>query len=193
MLAGVGVAVLGGLPAGVLAGAVVILAGPGLLGRLEPAATRREREQRLADLPLMFDLLSACLAGGAGLGPAARAVAAAVPGPAGSRLQAVAEALAAGTAPGQAWLYLSTGPDDPLAPAARLLARAADSGTPVAATMARLSAETRAVARAAAAARARRVGVLVVAPLGLCFLPAFVLLGVVPVIAGLAGPLFAAL
>jgi hypothetical protein len=30
--------------------------------------------------------------------------------------------------------------------------------------------------------------VLAVAPLGLCFLPAFVLLGVVPVVAGLAGP-----
>jgi hypothetical protein len=38
---------------------------------------------------------------------------------------------------------------------------------------------------------ARRVGVLVVAPLGLCFLPAFVLLGVVPVVLGLTGPLLA--
>lgn len=39
----------------------------------------------------------------------------------------------------------------------------------------------------------RRVGVLAVAPLGLCFLPAFVLLGIVPVVVGLAGPLFATL
>ena len=45
----------------------------------------------------------------------------------------------------------------------------------------------------AAEQAARRVGVLAVAPLGLCFLPAFVLLGVVPVVIGLAGPLLATL
>jgi hypothetical protein len=33
----------------------------------------------------------------------------------------------------------------------------------------------------------RRAGVLAAAPLGLCFLPAFVLVGVVPVVTGLAG------
>jgi tight adherence protein B len=32
-------------------------------------------------------------------------------------------------------------------------------------------------------------GVLAVGPLGLCFLPAFLLLGVMPAIVGLAGPL----
>ncbi|MCA1721019.1 MAG: type II secretion system F family protein, partial [Actinobacteria bacterium] len=83
--------------------------------------------------------------------------------------------------------------DDPLAPAARLLARAAEGGAPVADTVARLAQDARAVARAAGEQAARRVGVLVVAPLGLCFLPAFVLLGVVPVVLGLAGPLFASL
>jgi len=36
------------------------------------------------------------------------------------------------------------------------------------------------------AAAARKVGVLAVAPLGLCFLPAFVCLGIVPVVVGLA-------
>jgi hypothetical protein len=40
-----------------------------------------------------------------------------------------------------------------------------------------------------AVARSQRVGVLVVAPLGLCFLPAFVLIGVVPLAAGLVGGL----
>jgi hypothetical protein len=43
----------------------------------------------------------------------------------------------------------------------------------------------------AASRRRGGSGVLAVAPLGLCFLPAFVLLGVVPVVAGLAGPLLA--
>ena len=39
----------------------------------------------------------------------------------------------------------------------------------------------------AAEARAQRAGVLIAAPLGLCFLPAFLVLGVAPVVIGLAG------
>ena len=54
-----------------------------------------------------------------------------------------------------------------------------------------MAADVRAEYRSAAEQAARRVGVLAVAPLGLCFLPAFVLLGVVPVVVGLAGPLLA--
>ncbi len=57
--------------------------------------------------------------------------------------------------------------------------------------MARLAAEARADRAARGQAAAERAGVLAVAPLGLCFLPAFVLLGVVPVVAGLVGPLLA--
>ena len=38
-----------------------------------------------------------------------------------------------------------------------------------------------------AAAAAERAGVLIAGPLGLCFLPAFVCLGIAPVVAGLAG------
>jgi hypothetical protein len=57
----------------------------------------------------------------------------------------------------------------------------------------RLAAEVRAERRSAAEQAARRVGVLAVAPLGLCFLPAFLLLGVVPVVVGLAGPLLRSL
>ena len=157
-------------------------------------AIRADRERLLADLPLLLDLLSSCLVGGAALPEAARAVAAAVPGPAGRRLAGVAAMLAVGAPPHEAWAALSgTAADDPLAPAARALARAADGGAPVAAAVARLAAEARAEARGRVEQAARRVGVLVVAPLGLCFLPAFVLLGVVPVVAGLAGPLLSGL
>jgi pilus assembly protein TadC len=38
--------------------------------------------------------------------------------------------------------------------------------------------------------RARRVGVRTAAPLGLCFLPAFLLVAVVPTIIGLIGDVF---
>jgi Flp pilus assembly protein TadB len=199
-LAGAAVALLLPLPLGLAAGGVVAALGPRVLSRLEPRSVREERERLLADLPLLLDLLSSCLAGGAALPDAARAVGAAVPGPAGRRLESVAAMLAVGAPPRDAWAALSGGAslpggasggasEDPLAPAARALARAADGGAPVAAAVARMATEARADARSVAEQAARRVGVLVVMPLGLCFLPAFVLLGVVPVVAGLAGPL----
>jgi pilus assembly protein TadC len=194
LLAGVAVAVAVAAPAGLVLGLGLAVGGRRLLARLEPRAVREQREQLQRDLPLVLELLSACLAGGAPLAAAAQAVGAAVGGPAGTRLGAVVSALAVGTPPSEAWQAL-TGPDpsqrcsDPLAPAARALARASDGGAPVASAVSRLAAEARAERRSVAEQAARRVGVLAVAPLGLCFLPAFVLLGVVPVVVGLAGPL----
>jgi pilus assembly protein TadC len=41
--------------------------------------------------------------------------------------------------------------------------------------------------RHTATAAAERAGALIAGPLGLCFLPAFICLGIVPVVAGLAG------
>lgn len=73
------------------------------------------------------------------------------------------------------------------------LARAAEGGAPVANTVARIAASARAEAGAEASRVARRAGVMAVGPLGLCFLPAFVVLGVVPAIVGLAEPLLSGL
>ncbi|ORB82442.1 hypothetical protein B1T49_27950, partial [Mycobacterium persicum] len=50
-----------------------------------------------------------------------------------------------------------------------------------------LAAQSRQDAAHAATAGAQQAGVLIAGPLGLCFLPAFVCLGLVPVVAGLAG------
>ena len=202
VLGGVAAALLVGGGVGIALGVALAVAGPRLLGRLEPAERRAEREQLAADLPLLLDLIASCLAGGAALPVAAAAVARAVPGPAGWRLAAVSAALAVGCPPPEAWAALAgpgpgLGPgsggrdEDPLAAAARALGRAADGGAPVAGAVSRLAAEARAEARSRGEQAARRVGVLAVAPLGLCFLPAFVLLGVVPVVAGLVGPLLA--
>lgn len=199
VLAGIAVALLVTGVAGLVLGAVLGVAGPRLLGRLESAERRAEREQLVADLPLLLDLLASCLAGGAALPAATEAVARAVPGPAGRRLAAVCAASAVGSPPAEAWAALS-GPrsgggevddEDPLAAAARALGRAAEGGAPVASAVSTLAADARAQARSRGEQAARRVGVLAVAPLGLCFLPAFVLLGIVPVVAGLAGPLLA--
>lgn len=191
-LTGVVVALVVVPPAGPLIGGALAVAGPRALRALEPRRNRVERARLLGELPLALDLLASCLSGGAPLAAAARAVAGALPGPAGSRLAAVAAALDVGSPPGEAWLLLAgSAPDDPLGPAARALARAADGGAPVAQSVSRLATDARADAAAHEERAARRVGVLAVAPLGLCFLPAFVLLGVVPVVVGLAGPLLA--
>ncbi len=194
LLAAVGVVVLVPSPTGLAVAAAVLALGPVVLDRWEPRAARADREQLVRDLPVAMDLLAACLAGGAHPARAAAAVGAAVGGSCGARFTAVAGVLRAGSPPELAWAALasgggSDGSDDPLSPVARLLARAAVGGAPVAATVARLAADVRATGSARAQQAARRVGVLVVAPLGLCFLPAFVLLGVVPVVLGLAAPL----
>jgi pilus assembly protein TadC len=182
------------LPVGAVLAVALLAVGPRVLLRLEPAAARRERERLRADLPLVLDLLGAVLAGGAPLLQAAEAVGHAVHGPAGRRLEAVAAALALGSSGPVAWAALAgaSPDDDPLGPAARALARASDSGAPVAAVLARLADDARRESQAAGVEAARRAGVLAVAPLGLCFLPAFLLLGVVPVVVGLVGPVLGA-
>ncbi len=192
--AGLALAFVVAAPVGPLLGIAVALAGPRWLGRLEPRSVRERRESLARDLPLALELLAACLAGGADPVRAVEVVSTAVGGPCGERFAAVAAALRAGSAPADAWWGLAesspTGaPADPLASIARLLARTAIGGAPVADTVQRLAGDARAVRRSDAQQAARRVGVLAVAPLGLCFLPAFVLIGVVPVIIGLAGPL----
>lgn len=76
---------------------------------------------------------------------------------------------------------------------AAAIGRTESSGAKLAATLTRIGDRARQEAHAAAIAAARRAGVLAVAPLGLCFLPAFLLLGVIPVVIGAApdlGPAF---
>lgn len=178
------------LPFAVVPAVAVALAGPRLLDRLEPAAARRQQQRLRADLPLLLDLLRACLCGGAPLQAAATAVGQAVGGPAGARLGRVTAALTVGVPPALAWVELAGDrPEtDPLGPAARALARSATTGTPAVDVLGRLADDARAESRTAASEAARRAGVLAVAPLGLCFLPAFVAVGVVPVVVGLAAP-----
>lgn len=64
------------------------------------------------------------------------------------------------------------------------LARAIESGMAVSQTLLTLGAQARQDAATLAEVKARRVGVRSVLPLMVCFLPAFLLLGVVPIIGG---------
>jgi Flp pilus assembly protein TadB len=171
--------------AGVVAGLAGSLAVPLILRRREPAALRRERDRVTADLPLAADLMVACLRAGQPITGALDVTVLAIGGPLGDRLAWVSRQLRLGADPESAWSALAG--ERSLAPLARTMSRAALSGAPVADVLARVSDDSRHAARAMSAAAARRVGVQAVAPLGLCFLPAFVLLGIVPVVAGLAG------
>jgi len=79
--------------------------------------------------------------------------------------------------------------DEVLGSVARDLARAADAGTATGALLARHAEAARSAAHAAALARAKAVGVQTIIPVSVCYLPAFFLLGVVPVIAGVLASL----
>lgn len=100
-------------------------------------------------------------------------------------LRVVGRLLALGSEPVQAWQLLDS--VDGLGPVAAAGRRCADSGARLAGALTAAAIELRVRERAAAVARAERIGVWALLPLGCCFLPAFVCLGVVPVIAGVAG------
>ena len=139
------------------------------------------------ELAATWELLAACLRAGMPMAAALRAVAARLTAPAGPALRRTAELLALGASPAQAWQ-----PALDCAPTARLARSAQRSGCgggALADSLIRLAAQLRADTREQSEARAQRAGVLIAAPLGLCFLPAFLAIGVAPVLIGLAGGL----
>lgn len=179
--AAAGVALLSGHAAAAVAMAVLAVA----LGAPAVRAARAERQRRavlVADLPRAAELLATCLEAGASPDAALAAVADAVGGPLAVRLRAVVAFLRSGT-------DLAHWPADPADPVDRLVravARASRTGAPMAESVRLLAADEAERARWAALERARRAGVQAVGPLAACFLPAFVLLGVVPMIVGVA-------
>lgn len=186
---GLGAALLVNGMGGWMLGVVLASAGLRWLPTPPSSAQQRQRRERVAlrgQLPLAADLLAGCLASWCPPDVATAAVATAIPQPMAGRLAAAATELAMGADPETCWERF--GATEPaLAPLGRCLARAAASGAPPVAGLARLADAERAAAAREAQARVRRAGVLATAPLGLCFLPAFVLTGVVPVVTGLAG------
>ncbi|MFG1705466.1 type II secretion system F family protein [Nonomuraea sp. M3C6] len=128
--------------------------------------------------------MTACLLAGRPVSAATEIAATAIGGPLGQRLTWVSSQLRLGADPEPTWATLAK--DPAMGQLSRAMSRAAQSGAPVADVLTRLADDARETARAASVASARSVGVKAVAPLGLCFLPAFVLLGIIPVIAGLA-------
>jgi Flp pilus assembly protein TadB len=183
--AGAGLFVQGAaaLPAGVVAAVIAWV----VIGRSESPRARRVREQVRRELPHVVGLLAATLRSGAAPGDGIALVRDALPGPAADRLAGFAARLALGVDPVQVWTALAGDPE--LGPLGRALARSQRTGAPVVPAVERLADDLAQRARADVEDRARAVGVKAALPLGLCFLPAFLLVGIVPLVAGLLASL----
>lgn len=184
MVAGLGVlglalTVVGGV-LGVLVGVVAAWLAYTALSRAESPSERRRRDRLAAESPMVADLLAACLDCGATPARAVGAVAEALGPPWRDLLLAPVAAIGLGADPVRAWRRLAD--DAVTAPLADVLARGADDGVALVPLLRALAVDRRRERRAAARRRAQHVGVAALGPLGACFLPAFVLVGVVPVV-----------
>jgi Flp pilus assembly protein TadB len=175
---------------GLGAGAALGVALSWWLGRMESPRVTREREAIRRDLPLAADLLAACAEAGVPSERALEVVASAVEGPVGARLDGIRLRIAFGADPVLEWRGLAR--DGEFATLARTMLRSLETGAPLAGGLARLADDSRREQRTYAQLKARKVGVHAAAPLGLCFLPGFMLIGVVPTVAGVFASLLLA-
>jgi pilus assembly protein TadC len=176
-----------------LAAAVMVGADsrPSMRARATTVGPRPRTATQTVDDPLAtassLDVFAACLRSGMAVSTAASATAASAPAPLARLLNRASDLLALGADPTAAWAGAAGPGDDGADALMRLARRSASSGTALAQGVAELADQSRHQASAAANAAAERASVLIAGPLGLCYLPAFVCLGIVPVVAGLAG------
>lgn len=177
-----GALVLLGWPVGLLAGLALAPVAHAAVSRLESAAARERSAMIAAQLPVALDLVVATLEVGRPPADALALAAQATPDPLGSELTQVASRLAIAGDPIAVWTAVL---DDPgLAPVARAFRRAETSGMPVAEIISGVADELRRERRGRRRDDSRKVAVRTAAPLGVCFLPAFFLIGIVPTIMG---------
>jgi pilus assembly protein TadC len=136
----------------------------------------------VAEVANAIDLLALALRGGVGLVEAVEAVGARLDGPLGSHLHTVAAAERWGAGSADAWASVPAA----WQPAARALRMASTAGIAPADVLAQAAGEIRRAEQQRLDVATARLGVRVVLPLGLLFLPAFVLTTVVPIVLALA-------
>lgn len=180
LLVPVGGIVLLGPLLGVLVGAAVAPLAYRSVGRLETAAARRRAEELAAALPAALDLMVSALEVGRSPVDVFALVAEAAPPPLGPELAIIASRLTICADPEMVWRSLSA--DPVLGPVGRAFGRAQASGMPVADVVSGVAMELRRERAARRRHQSRRVAVQTAAPLGACFLPAFFLIGIVPVL-----------
>ena len=178
--------------AAVLLALALLLSGRPPRGRLsarprEPATTRADRSADPLAVASALDVLGACLTSGMAVASAARATAPSAPTALADVLERAGQLLALGADADTAWSPPAGSRDDHVDTLCRLARRSAASGSALARAVGELADQSRQDAADAAKGAAERASVLIAGPLGLCYLPAFVCLGIVPVVMGLAG------
>lgn len=166
--------------------AVATLARVGLGAMLGRQLAADRAAVLLRELPVALDLVGACLAAGASVADALCEVGGALDGELARALADVGRSLRRGVPDVRAWAALDVPQaPPPLVALARAAVRSAATGSALEPWIAELAGQVRAEQEADALRSAHRAGVLAVLPLGLCALPAYVLLAVVPAVAGL--------
>ncbi len=174
----------------------------GRLAALRPGVGLGRAARADPELPFAIDLLAVCLRAGMPTSTALRAVGNVLSGEGSSGrrvagqalpgaavvLSRVAAATELGSESATAWQDWIGHPV--YGRLARALVVTGESGSAVAGRLEAVSQLMRTAAGQQSMERGQRVGVALMAPLGLCFLPAFVCLGVVPVVVGIAGQVF---
>ncbi len=187
-----GVLMATGVLSGVLGVVAAIGAGAGVFvaaGRLGSAGEASVRVELASALPVICAQLAVCLEAGLPLRNAVAVLGECLDGEPARVLRRLDAAVRLGVPEERAWAEV--GEQHPeLAGLARELRHAASGGVALAPALRQHAAEARAVVRATAESRARRAGVSIVLPLAVCFLPAFLLVGVVPVVGGVLSRLF---
>ena len=182
---------LGWSAAGAVAGLLLATAtaGAGVLVVRHARPARALAPEPHTELAGGWELLAVCLEAGLPVALAVTAAAEPLRGAVGERLRRTAGLLELGADAAAAWLAAEQLPA--LATFARAAGRSASTGSALA-QVARAEAERiRAGLLDTAQAKAQRAAVLITAPLGVCFLPAFLVLGIAPVVVGLAGEVLA--
>lgn len=151
--------------------------GPGPPGRSRKEAS----EEGLRDTAMMLELIGAMLDAGSGIGRALELVAASAAPEYRRSLRPVVAALAIGADWETAWRTSEVRTPE-LQALRQALGFAALTGAPSSAILYAQAARLRRERFRAAEKRAAALGVRLVVPLGLCSLPAFICLGVVPVL-----------
>ena len=188
-------------PAWSAIGLVLGLASGVVMSRAPIRLSAAERTRHRDEIAIYCGLLANCLDAGMPVSSAMSAVGQALWGAAAdgrvegaspsrgpaSILQSIAALLGLGARAEIAWAAADDNSD--LAPLAAAARRSEFGGIKFAGAVRDHAARLRTTVAAEQESRSGRAGVLIAAPLGLCFLPAFICLGLAPVVIGLLGNL----
>lgn len=187
VMAGLGAALLIGGLLGLAVGVAVAAGARTGLRRIGPD-DRPRRDALARQAPDAVDCLASCLAAGAPLWSAMQVVGEAFGEPISGVLLGAVQRHAMGSPASETFAQWLAEPE--LARVGRLLVRSSESGGSLTASLVTAAQRMRQERAGVLELQARAVGVKAVAPLGVCFLPAFVLLAVVPIVGSMLTTLF---